>query len=596
MPYRSRIKIVLCLCWLLTGRSVLFTQGSGGGNDPLIDSAMYFQEVKRDYPAALAFYRRALVLDEAEHQPYRKILGVYAAILNVYFYLGDYPDAMEMVLQKLAVAEDHHDSLQMAGSYCTIGFIYYRQGNISESEVYYSLYLTLAEKVMDRSSMADAYTNIADIGVARGHYGEALSSLFKAYQLYGQLEDTERVVHTAYKISQVYKDMQAYSKALEYAIMTLKDIETTRYNEYDRASYYINAGNIYKDLAEIDSAVRMTRQGLLIARSIRHREDMLDAWHTLADIYALQHRYDSAYFYYNLYSGLKDSVSNEKSRMEIEEIHEHYAADKKDKEIALQKEQLARQNLLKNILIFSSLSLIAFILLLYNRRRLKQRADYEVKLNRQRSDLFGAIIMAQENERKRIAQDIHDTLGSMLSAAKLNLSGLDADQAPFTAEQALKYRASLKLLDEVSAEMRNIAHNIMPAGLSKIGLPAAVKGLLDTLATPSGMTINYSVYGFEKRLTEELEISVYRILLELINNVIKHSRATLLTVQMIRYPDYINVVVEDDGIGFDRRREAGEMKGMGLGNILSRVKYLKGVLDIDSKEGAGTTVVIEMPC
>jgi signal transduction histidine kinase len=586
MPYRSRIKIVLCLCWLLTGGPILFSQQRGGGKDGLIDSAMYFQEVKRDYPTALTFYRRALALDEAEHEPYCRILGDYAAILNVYFYLGDYPGAMEMVLQKLAVAEDHHDSLQMARSYNTIGFIYYRQGNISKSEVYYSLYLTLA----------DAYANMADIGVARGHYGEALSSLFKAYQLYGQLEDTERVVHTAYKISKVYKDMQAYGKALEYAIMTLKDIGTTRYNEYDRASYYINAGNIYKDLAENDSAVRMTRQGLLVARSIRHREDIIDAWHTLADIYALQHRYDSAYFYYNLYSGLKDSVSNEKSRMEIEEIHEHYAADKKDKEIALQKEQLARQNLLKNILIFSSISLIAFILLLYNRRRLKQRANYEVKLNRQRSDLFGAIIMAQENERKRIAQDIHDTLGSMLSAAKLNLSGLDADKAPFTAEQALKYRASLKLLDEVSAEMRNIAFNLMPAGLSKIGLPAAVKGLLDTLATPSGMTINYSVYGFERRLTEELEISVYRILLELINNVIKHSRATLLTVQLIRYPDYINVVVEDDGIGFDERGAAGQVKGMGLGNILSRVKYLKGGLDIDSKEGAGTTVVIEIPC
>jgi tetratricopeptide (TPR) repeat protein len=166
MPHRSRIKIVFCLCWLLTGSPILFAQEGGGGKDALIDSAMYFQEVKRDYPTALVFYRRALALDEAEHRPYDRILGVYAAILNVYFYLGDYPGAMEMVLQKLAVAEDHHDSLQMARSYNTIGFIYYRQGNISKSEVYYSLYLTLAEKAKDRLSMADAYTNIADIGVA----------------------------------------------------------------------------------------------------------------------------------------------------------------------------------------------------------------------------------------------------------------------------------------------------------------------------------------------------------------------------------------------------------------------------------------------
>jgi len=131
MPYRSRIKIVLCLCWLLTGRNILFSQEAGGGNGPLIDSAMYFQEVKRDYPAALAFYRRALVLDESAHHPYQEILGIYAAILNVYFYLGDYPGAMEMVLQKLAVAEDHHDSVQMAKSYNTIGFIYITGREIS---------------------------------------------------------------------------------------------------------------------------------------------------------------------------------------------------------------------------------------------------------------------------------------------------------------------------------------------------------------------------------------------------------------------------------------------------------------------------------
>ena len=124
MPYRSRIKFFLCLCWLLTGRNILFSQELRGGHHSLIDSAMYFQEVKRDYPAALAFYRRALALDESEHRPYHEILGAYAAILNIYFYLGDYPDAMEVVLQKLAVAEDHRDSVQMAMSYNTIGFIY----------------------------------------------------------------------------------------------------------------------------------------------------------------------------------------------------------------------------------------------------------------------------------------------------------------------------------------------------------------------------------------------------------------------------------------------------------------------------------------
>lgn len=550
-------------------------------------------QVKRDYPAALTRYRQALALDAAA-RAYPKTLMDYATILNIYFYTGDYPAAMQAASEELALAEAHHDSLQMARSYCTMGFIYYRQGNTGQSGIYYDLYLRLAEKAKDSLLMADAYADIGEIRTAVHHYSEALGSLFKAYELYDRLRHTEKMVHTSYEISQVYKGMRNYDEALVFAVKTLNNIDTGLYNEYDKALYYINAGDVYKDLADFGKAVAMTRRGLVIAQRIQHREDVRDAWRTLAGIYALEHRYDSAYFYFTLYSALKDSISNDRSRREIEEIHERYAADKKDKEIALQREQLARQRLVKDILLFSSLFLIAFILLLYNRRRLKQRAAYEIKLSRQRNDLFGAVIMAQESERKRIAQDIHDTLGSLLSAAKLNLSALDEDFV--RGERAQLYRASLQLLDEVSAELRNIAHNIMPAGLSKIGLPAAVKGLLDTLSTPTGLKINYQVYGFDERLSDELEISIYRVLLELINNVIRHSGATLLTIQMIRYPRYINIVVEDDGIGLDKKKAAGQGKGMGLSNIRSRVSYLKGTMEIDSKEGVGTTVLMEIPC
>jgi signal transduction histidine kinase len=444
--------------------------------------------------------------------------------------------------------------------------------------------------------MADAYSNIGEVGAAGSHYKVALGSLFTAYDLYSQLKDTERLAYTSYEISRVYNDEGNDDEAVVFALNTLKDIETDKYNEYDRAKYYINAGDIYKKLSDFTRAILMTRHGLAIAQHIHHREDVRDAWQTLAGIYALQHRYDSAYYYHTLYSALKDSISNDHIQQEIEEIDAHYAVDKKDKEIALKSAQLARQSLLKNVFLYSFVFLVAFTLLLYSRRRIKQRADEEERLNRQRNDLFGAIIMTQENERKRIAQDIHDTLGSLLSAAKLNLSALDEANFLDNPEQARKYRTSLLLLDQVSTELRNIAHNIMPAGLSKIGLPEAVKGLLDTLSAPSGLKIIYNAYGFEERLSEGVEISIYRVLLELINNVIKHARATLLTIQMIRYPHYINIVVEDNGIGFQPEDKAGQGKGMGLGNILSRIQYLKGTMDIDSKDGAGTTILIEVPC
>ncbi|WP_394346396.1 sensor histidine kinase [Dinghuibacter silviterrae] len=179
-----------------------------------------------------------------------------------------------------------------------------------------------------------------------------------------------------------------------------------------------------------------------------------------------------------------------------------------------------------------------------------------------------------------------------MSAAKLSLSRLD--KTSFTPSQVQAYQTSLELLDQAAAELRNIARNIMPAGLSKIGLPAAVKGLLDTLGSGPGLSINFNTHGLEERLPEALEISLYRVILELINNVIKHARATRLTVQLIRHPTYINIVVEDDGIGLDP--QPGAVKGIGLNSIISRISYLKGTIDIDSKRGAGTTVLIDIPC
>jgi two-component system, NarL family, sensor kinase len=276
--------------------------------------------------------------------------------------------------------------------------------------------------------------------------------------------------------------------------------------------------------------------------------------------------------------------------------------EKKDKAIAflnqqkkLQKAEITKQNLVRNVVLFSLLFLVAFIFLLYNRRQLKQKAGYEIKLNQQQNDLFNAVITAQDNEHKRIAQDIHDSLGSVLSAVKLNLSGIEENETASFSDKQEKLKTTLILLDEASAELRNISHNIMPAPLSKMGLDVALQSLLDAVSLQTGLEINYSTHGFEKRINEIAEMSIYRIVQELVNNVIKHAEASQLSIQVIKYKDYINIVAEDNGRGFDYPSVFQQRKGIGLSNILSRVEYLKGTIDIDSKKDRGTMVIIDIP-
>jgi two-component system NarL family sensor kinase len=134
----------------------------------------------------------------------------------------------------------------------------------------------------------------------------------------------------------------------------------------------------------------------------------------------------------------------------------------------------------------------------------------------------------------------------------------------------------------------------MPATLLKLGLTAALQNLFDKISA-TGMHISFTAHGIIERLAEGLEISIYRIVLELVNNIVKHAKANEVTVQLIKYPSYINITVEDNGRGFIHMQTATGTKGMGLSSISSRIEYLKGTIDIDSGIGTGTTVIIDIP-
>ncbi len=329
-----------------------------------------------------------------------------------------------------------------------------------------------------------------------------------------------------------------------------------------------------------------------IAKQIIHREFIRDASEQLAIAFAQKKLFDSAYAYHSLFSQLKDSINSETNQ---QEILQREASLKIQQQKELQQAAIEKQKLWRNIILgiaFFSLITLGF---LYNRYRLRQKNRYQQQLNIQQNELFNAIAVTQDQERKRIAEDIHDSLGSILSAAKLKLSALKEEQVMLSDLQAGNWQVTLQLLDEASAELRNISHNIMPATLSKLGLVAALKNLLSTISSSSGMHLSFSSHDFENRIEEYAEMSIYRIVLELITNIVKHAEASKVTVQLIKYPDSINLSVEDNGRGYNYEEALQAKKGIGLGNILSRVEYLNGKIDVDTMPGRGTAVIIDFP-
>ena len=206
------------------------------------------------------------------------------------------------------------------------------------------------------------------------------------------------------------------------------------------------------------------------------------------------------------------------------------------------------------------------------------------KLRRQSIELK-KVLLAQEEERQRLAADLHDDLGATLSVIKGQLETVPQPHNGLV--------QSLRLMEKAIQSLRHISHNLMPPDFAKLGLTEALRETVRRAETDSSLQVVFITYGQERRLDPEKELIIYRIALELINNAIKHAKARQITIQLLFYPQYVSLLVEDDGQGYPTW-ESPTQEGIGLRNICSRVTYLKSTLAVDSGE-RGTTVTVDVP-
>jgi two-component system, NarL family, sensor kinase len=552
-----------------------------------------YETITRDYPKALYWYESALRLSENDAHHHE----LFTSILNLNFYLGDYVNAMTTAAKGLRMAETAADDRLTAHYYNVIGFIHLRQGHALPALQAYEQYHMLGQKMKDTLTIADAYNSLAEAYLLDSRFEDAIGYLSRARKLYHDLDaknklyKQDRIPYTYFKTGFAYGSQGDYPLALTYVQKAIEYTKKTSCNLYDVASYYIYAGNLYQQVNDHTRSFHMLRAGLSLARQIDHKEDIRDAYLYLHQLFARTSQFDSAYLYYSLYDGLKDSISNEKTRREIRQIEASYKVEKKDHEIELLLQQKAleeartnRKLLYRNLVIIFFMLVTVIIAFILNRKELRRKNLLQQEINQRQNEIFNIVSSTQEQERKRIAQDLHDGMGTLLSAAKLKLSALSGqEEGPV--------RDTIRILDDAVTELRNISHNIMPATLSRIGLVGALQSFFGRLSNP-GINFHFSHHGFSGRIDEEKEIILYRVILELVNNVVKHSGADAVTIQLIKFPDHINVIVEDNGRGI--QQSLSDDQGIGLKNISSRIGYLKGSFTIDSGVN-GTTAIIDIP-
>ena len=302
-----------------------------------------------------------------------------------------------------------------------------------------------------------------------------------------------------------------------------------------------------------------------------------------------------------------DSATNEATQNVTLSLEKKYETEKKEKEIAAltiantaQELAVVKRNRLLLVGGLAALFLLIMLSLLYRNSKQKQLLaakenalhQEQIKFLQRQQQVVSlqSMINGQETERSRISKDLHDGLGGLFSTIKMYFSTLQHEQ------QSLKDNAlftkSYELIDTASEEVRRIAHNMMPEVLMKLGLIHALQDMCTNITAGKLVQVKLQTYGMEKRKAPGTEIMLYRIVQELLNNVIKHAQATLVIVQFNQEADRLTVTVEDNGHGFNVQ-EVDENNHVGLETIRSRVNYLNGNISIDSEESVGTTVLME---
>ncbi len=382
--------------------------------------------------------------------------------------------------------------------------------------------------------------------------------------------------------------------------------------EYEMFNLNSNFGLIRKDEGKYKEAIQflnLAQNNKLPNNSYLRRKKL---YSSLSKTYRAMKNYDSAFYYNDLEKTQADSLNGYKNALVIREINTKYQTAEKEKEIVqllntnLKTEASRVQN--RNLLI-GSLSLILvgsiFVFLVYKNTKRKQRiAEQEREIEIQKTEkllkeqeltAIDAMISGQEKERQRLANELHDNLGSTLATVKLHFQHLQNNKDNPKVEHVEElYTKTNALLDEAYQKVRTIAHEKNSGVMANQGLLPAVKKLAKKVSNRDGLHIEVQDYGLEERLDNTLEISIFRMIQELITNTIKHAQASEIHISLTNHDSLLNIIIEDNGKGFDAKI-LPKKEGMGLRNIEKRVEHLEGTFEIDSTIGKGTNIIINIP-
>ncbi|MBC7774408.1 MAG: tetratricopeptide repeat protein [Phycisphaerae bacterium] len=483
-----------------------------------------------------------------------------------------------------------------------IGIVYRTQGKYERAEEIYKESLTLKQQLKDTLGTAATYQNLAALYSTTARKEEAILNAKKALAIYENLHRPDDVAGCHSLLGQVFYNVGNLPEAKAELQKAVAGYAETPNVEYGPSTYQL-LGTIAANEEDFPTAEKYLRKGLEMARQFGQGERIFEILKELSKVEHALGKDANAYASLQEAAILRDSAV-EKNRLSLmEEMQTKFDVAQKDSDLKINQLDLKQRTLERNWLIAGAglLGLLSFAIFFGLRSRIranKKIAAQESALQRQqivqleqenKLAALSAMIEGQEKERSRIAADLHDGLGGLLTSVKSHFNSLPKPSI----EQDLFAKTNC-LIDDACVEVRRISHNMMPRALALSGLPGALEDLAQDLEK-QGVRCDLEILGLDNASLDPTQsITIYRIIQELTNNVVKHAQADHLLLQLIRRDGTLVLIAEDNGKGFDVQ-QALTKKGLGLSSIASRVKFLQGSIEWDSVPGEGTVVSITLP-
>jgi two-component system NarL family sensor kinase len=548
-----------------------------------LGSSFYLQGI---YPKAIENYEKASALSKEIGDK----SGIAAAINNIAVALhqqGNYGQALNSYIEALKIFEEIKEEKRAALALGNIGVIYYERKEFEKSLQYALRCLEIWEKLKVNVQIAIALNNVANNYSSLKQNDKAIQYYEKALEAGKERPDPYRVSRIYHNLGMLFIDKKDFKKAESYLDLSIPMKETIKDKEGIVTGYYA-LGLLYSKTNRIDQAIAIYKKAEIMAKEIGSREDLRWVYSGLREALYEQRKFVEAFHYSDLYDILRDTLFGEAEQRQIAEMQTKYDTEKKEKENELLLSQnkvhvleIENQKTQRNILIIVFVFLLFTGFVVYTRFRLKARN----KILEEKNLRNIAVIKGQEEEKIKLSKELHDGVGPLLSLIKLNASSIQ------TTEENKKVLEDIKgLASEGMKEVRNISHALMPSVLEKSGLKAALDEFFAQVEQGSKIKLNF-IYNVNRELGQNVQLNLYRIVQEAINNSLRYANAKNISVEVKDVGQKTELSIKDDGSGFILENIK---EGNGLTNMRSRVDLINGELRIESGKGRGTLIIVKV--